>query len=422
MPGRKRDKKGRVLREGETCRSDGRYMFRYTDKHGNRHSVYSWRLVANDVTPPGKKNSPPLRDLEKKIRRDLEDQLDVCNTTTVDMAFESFMSIRPDLKETTKYNYKLLYDNIVRPVMGKEKLSSFRQTDIKRFYISLIQDKHYSVSTTLSVHNILRQVFEQAVCDQLIRINPARLAFTAVRRMPDAPQKKKVKSLTEQERKAFLEFVYKEAKFQRYANLMTVLLGTGLRIGEALGLRWEDCDFDDGTISVNHSLRYKCTEDKGYHFFVVSPKTPAGYRIIPMLESVRTALLREREKPRHGKPVTVDGYTDFVFLNGCGNPISATQIYDILGNIVSAYNSREQVMAKKEGREPILLPKFGPHVLRHTFCTWLCENESNLKVIQDVMGHKSIKTTMDVYTDATAKAKAASFAKLDSKFEVPKLV
>ena len=65
--------------------------------------------------------------------------------------------------------------------------------------------------------------------------------------------------------------------------------------------------------------------------------------------------------------------------------------------------------AKKEHREPVLLPNFSAHSLRHTFCTRLCERETNLKVIQSIMGHKDIQTTMDIYAEATEEKKQETF-------------
>ena len=61
---------------------------------------------------------------------------------------------------------------------------------------------------------------------------------------------------------------------------------------------------------------------------------------------------------------------------------------------------------------------FSAHNLRHTFCTRLCENETNLKVIQEIMGHRNIETTMDVYNEATKEKKMSSFANLEGKIRV----
>ena len=74
--------------------------------------------------------------------------------------------------------------------------------------------------------------------------------------------------------------------------------------------------------------------------------------------------------------------------------------------------------AAKERREPILIPHFSCHSLRHTFCTRFCENETDLKIIQEIMGHADISTTMNVYNEATKERKQASFARLEGKIKI----
>lgn len=86
--------------------------------------------------------------------------------------------------------------------------------------------------------------------------------------------------------------------------------------------------------------------------------------------------------------------------------------------IYKAYNEQETKQAKKENREPILIPHFSVHNLRHTFCTRFCENESNIKVIQDIMGHSDITTTMNIYAEATEKKKQESFKNLEGKIKI----
>lgn len=75
-------------------------------------------------------------------------------------------------------------------------------------------------------------------------------------------------------------------------------------------------------------------------------------------------------------------------------------------------------LAEKEEREAILIPPFSCHNLRHTFCTQYCENETNLKVIQEIMGHKDIATTMEIYAEATKDAKVKSFKNLEWKMKI----
>lgn len=87
-------------------------------------------------------------------------------------------------------------------------------------------------------------------------------------------------------------------------------------------------------------------------------------------------------------------------------------------SIVKKYNKQELVEAKSENREANLLPKFSVHNLRHTFCTRLCKNETNLKIIQEIMGHSSVQVTMDIYNEVNTEQKVASFINLDGKFGI----
>ena len=129
MPSKRKDCKGRILRNGEVQRRDGMYMFRYTDPDGKRKAVYSWKLVSTDKVPEGKKCVMALRDIERQIQRDLEDGIRAgeANTITVNALFKSFMDLRTDLKETTRCNYICLYDKQVRDELGGLKfgVSSF---------------------------------------------------------------------------------------------------------------------------------------------------------------------------------------------------------------------------------------------------------------------------------------------------------
>ena len=114
----------------------------------------------------------------------------------------------------------------------------------------------------------------------------------------------------------------------------------------------------------------------------------------------------------------IDGISDFVFLNRFGQPQNPQTVNRAIKRISVAYNEAELEKAEKEKREPQLLPPFSCHNLRHTFCTRLCENETNLKIIQDIMGHKDISTTMEIYAEATKEAKAHSFANLNGKLGI----
>ena len=190
-----------------------------------------------------------------------------------------------------------------------------------------------------------------------------------------------------------------------------------MRIGECLGLRWDDLDFDKRTISVNHNLTDRPYEDRSCAKHIQTPKTKAGERTIPMLDEVFDSFLEEYEiqKVMGYKSETIDGYTNFVFLTSGGSVITASSVNRVLHHITDDYNAEETKKAKEESRNPLLLPSFSAHNLRHTFCTRLCENETNLKVIQSVMGHSDITTTMDIYAEATDEKKQEIIANLRGK-------
>lgn len=421
MSVKRKDSKGRVLRNGEAQRPDGRYMFRYTDSWGERQTVYSWKLVETDKVPDGKKCDKSLREMEKQIQRDLDDGIKTrdANNTTVEDMFQLFISSRKDLKETSRCSYIWLYNSLIKAVLGSRRIGTVKYSDIQRFYIDLLKEQEYSYHTVQLIQAILYQLFEIAVMDNIIRTNPADKALQKVKRVTNIEQTKR-HALTEDEQTRFVDFVYSSSVYKKWGNLFTVLLGTGLRIGEALGLRWQDCDFDTNIINVNHTILYAPNaETMKYEYRISTPKTASGTRIVPMFNDVKNALIAEMksQNPRHDK-FSVDGYTDFIFLNRSGRVYTPPSIVGAMQRIINSYNAKENALALQECRQPNILPQFSPHNLRHTFCTRLCENEQNIKVIQEVMGHSNITTTMDVYNEATMAKKQASFKGIEGRIKL----
>ena len=203
-------------------------------------------------------------------------------------------------------------------------------------------------------------------------------------------------------------------------NYVAVMLGTGLRVGEVTGLRWCDIDLEDGIIDVNHTLVYydhRTSEGKkGCYFNVNTPKTEAGNRQVPMLDFVKEAFVMEKERQEllgvHCE-ATIDGYTDFIFLNRFGQPQHQSTLNKAIRRIIRDCNDEQ--FLKTENPE-VLLPHFSCHSLRHTFTTRMCEAGVNIKVIQDTLGHKDITTTLNIYTDVTKELKRTEFDGLDKYF------
>ncbi len=421
MSEKRRDSKGRLLQAGERQRSDGMYEFRYLDNLGKKHSVYSWKLVSTDKIPAGKRCKEPLRDMERKIARDLEDGVDAIWTsrTTLNDCFDEYIETKYELKPSTRTNYRYMYNKFVRGDLGCKKIGSITYSDVKKFYIHLINDIGFKLGTLGNVHNILHPVFTIAVRDGKIRINPSDSVMAEIKKSHNWTSSKR-HALTIPQQEAFINFCANSNRYKHWLPLFTVLLGTGCRVGELAGLRWDDCDFENNMISVNHSLLYRAQDNGSSKFYISTPKTKAGERIIPMLSAVKNALLQEHKRQkRHGFSKTViDGYSGFVFVDKCGHVMTPSRINQVIKRICGYYNAKEKESAKLEQREPILLPYFSAHNLRHTFCTRFCENETNIKVIQEIMGHADISTTMNIYNEATMEKKKESFSNLDGKIKI----
>ena len=156
----------------------------------------------------------------------------------------------------------------------------------------------------------------------------------------------------------------------------------------------------------------------GCYFNVNTTKTPASMRQVPMLGFVKEAFEHEKQKQEdlglHCE-VTIDGYTDFIFINRFGQAQHQATLNKAIRRIIRDCND-EQFLHSDE--PDVLLPHFSCHSLRHTFTTRMCEAGVNIKVIQDALGHSDISTTLNIYADVTKEMKAAEFKGLDSYFKV----
>lgn len=421
MSEKKRDNKGRILRQGERQREDGRYEYRYKDIKGNTHSIYSWKLVETDKLPRGKKSSEPLRELEKQVKRDLEDGLNSfsAHKITLDDFFDDYIETKYELKQSTRTNYKYMYKKYVHEELGHKALASIKYSNIKKFYVHLIKDIGFKPNSMEIINTILHPIFATAVRDELIRINPTDGVMAEIKKSHDW-EKPKRHALTENQQSAFISYISNNRKYRHWLSVFTVLLGTGCRVGEIVGLRWEDCDFDENMISINHNLIYRQQDSGKCEYHITTPKSKAGIRIIPMLSEVKEALLKEKSNQMQTgfNHTVIDGYKGFIFKNRYGNCLNAHCINRAIERISRDYNKEESKKAEKEKREPELLPHFSVHNLRHTFCTRFCENETNLKIIQEIMGHADISTTMNIYNEATRDKKIESFANLEGKIKI----
>lgn len=408
----RKDNRGRALRKGEIQRSlDGTYVYSYTDPFGKRRYIYAQDLRT-------------LREREDKLKKDQLDGLDVymAGNATLNFVFDRYMSTKYDLRKTTRSNYNYMYDHFVREGFGTRKIGEIRYSDVKYFYYYLLNECGLQANTVDTIHTILHPTFQLAVRDEIIRINPSDGVMAEIKKK--AGKNKGIRhALTVEQQRAFMTYTADSPIYCHWLPLFTVLLGTGCRIGEIVGLRWEDLDYENRTISINHSVTYYARgngKTRKSEFAVSLPKTEAGIRTVPMMDAVYEAFQEEYEAQKENgfNSTVIDGMTGFVFCNRFGNIHNPQTVNRTIKRILENYNAEEVVKAKREKRKPVIIPHFSCHHLRHTFCTRFCENETNIKVIQAVMGHANIETTMDIYAEVTDLKKKEAIENLSQKLDV----
>lgn len=406
----RKDLRGRALRKGEVQRaSDKRYVYTYTDPLGRRKYIYARDLAT-------------LREKEKELMKNQLDGLDVyvAGRATINNVFDRYMAIKHNLRDSTRSNYLYTYNHFVRDNFGLKLIADIKFSDVLQYYNHLLHEQDLSLGTLDTIHCLLHPTFQLAVRDQVIRNNPSDGVMKEISKQ--SGKNRGVRhALTLEQQRAFMEYVANHPVYYHWWSLFTVLLGTGCRIGEALGLRWEDLDFENRVISINHSLVYYPTaKERKSVMRIVKPKTEAGIRTIPMLDVVYDAFqmeLEEQEETGFNTDV-IDGMTGFVFKNRYGGVPNYNTVNQAIKRIISSHNADEVIIAKREKREPVIIPNFSCHHFRHTFATRLCEVENNLKVIQSIMGHRNIETTMDVYAEATDRKKKESMDNLSAKLDI----
>ena len=391
---RRKDKKNRVLKEGEYQRSCGTYEFKWRDKSGGRHSISAVTLEE-------------LREKELDVLRDVLDGVKADkNNLTINDLYNSWVQLKRGLKDNTFSNYKYMYTMFVEPDFGKRKIVDLKRSDIRSFYNYLADERHVQINTIDCIHTVLHQVLELGVEDDYLRYNPSDNALKELKKARNFEVTKR-RALTVPEQELFEAYLSKQGQYHRWYPIFIIMLWTGMRVGEVTGLRWCDIDLEDDTISVNHTLvYYDKRNDERCTFAINTPKTAAGERIIPMLPKVKEAFLMEKQYQEEcglESRAVVDGYRDFIFINRFGNVQHQGTLNKALSRIVRDCNF--EILDKPHKKDTVILPKFSNHSLRHTFTTRMCEAGVNLKVMQEILGHADAETTMDIYAEATKELK-----------------
>ena len=393
MSEKRRDNKGRILRTGESQRKDGRYAYKYIDAFGKPQFVYSWKLVATDKTPAGKRDVPALRDKVKEISRDLEDGIDtIGKKMTVCQLYAKQNGLRKNVKHGTKKGRDYLMGLLQDDPFGVKSIDTVKQSDAKEWVIRM-NEKGFAFQTISNFKRSLKAAFYTAIEDDCIRKNPFNFALDTV--IEDDRERKA--ALTPKQEENLLAFMEQDAVYKKYRDEVIILLGTGLRISEFCGLTTA-LDFKNRQINVDHQL----LRDADIGYYIETPKTKNGIRQIPMSREVYQALKRVLKNRGNAAPFSVEGYKNFLFLKNDGMPKVSANYDSMLKGLVKKYN--------KQNKEQ--LPNITPHILRHTFCTRLANAGMNPKALQYIMGHANITMTLNYYAHATYDSAKAEMERL----------
>ena len=369
----------RELGRGISQRSDGRYHARAIVK-GQKVELYG-------------------RDL-KQLKIDFEtakaEALKGETTVNKNMKLEEFIETwfrdykSQRLKsEISRNSYYRRLKNTYVSILGQKNVCDILHLDIQNATNTLIE-KGYTHRTVREALGALREAMNIAVVNRLILQNP--VVNINIRKENEAMQERRV--LENWEMPLFIE----EARRDWFYEMFMIMLSSGLRVGEASALCWEDINFRDKTINVNKSMSFGYVNGKKLEI-VSSPKSQASYRSIPFFGETEELLKAQKQKQDALKEKLGDRWRarpelgNIVFCTSLGSAASRYAISHSLEKIQRNMKLKENLSAEIEGRESRIVRHLHPHCLRHSFCTRCWEKQMNPSVIQALMGHSDFQVT-----------------------------
>ena len=356
----KRFAKGRVkLKEGEYQRPNGTFEYKWTDRFGKRHSVYA-------------KTIPALRAKEEKILRDTLDGIGyVDRNQTINSYFAVWKKIKSGIRESTFITYLRLYQRYIEPQFGNTVLKDLSYSKVVMFYKDLIEKRGLSVSSASNVNVVLGMILDLAIKDGALRTNPCTGAMKELQRKY-ADTVKEVKALTSTEQALFEDFISKPGIFHCLEPIITVMLYTGMRVGEVVALKHSD--FDGMSVRVQRSeTRYRLPSGRYEYVVQDHPKTDAGFRTIIIPDSYKWVV----DKLKRCNP-----FGEWLFVKRDKKTRITT----------NTIRTRVRGICKE-----LDIPVRSSHKIRKTYGTILLDNNIDSKLIQSQMGHTNIQVTENYY-------------------------
>lgn len=416
MVEKRRDKKGRILRIGESQRTDGRYMYRHMDCSGEYQTIYSWRLVETDPHPKGKRQEDALRTKEEQIEENNRNLIsNISSNMTLNELFEHYVKMqtkRKKIKKRTSENYVGIWNkNLYDLPMASMPIGKIRKTHILDTYQQM-QVNGVGNGSIILLHKVLNAMFNYAESEDMVRKNYAKGCTKEL-----GIYNNKREALTIEQQEDFLELVEHSQELSWYYNLFVFFFETGCRCGESIGLTWSDVDFHKRFIKIDHQLIYELDENDERRFQVVDPKTIKSIRKVPLsMRALQALKMQKKQMQKAGylENHIIDDHSGFVFLREDGQLLNAGRLDLLIHRIVYECNARKIANAIKSDTEPELLPNISTHILRHTACTRMAEKGMDQRTLQEIMGHQNLALTMKVYNHVDEKRMRDEMDKLDA--------
>jgi integrase len=306
----------------------------------------------------------------KQLRRQFDDGLTVPDAgLKLEALFERWFEdvLRHQVAPSTFSNYRALTVKHIVPALGKKKISALMVTDVDRLLSSKI-DSGLSTSTVRRIRAVLSQCLDQGIRWGVVSRNVASHS-----RAP-RETRKEGRTLSPEQAKQFLAYL----KGHRNEALYAVMLSTGLRRGEALGLMWKDLDRDSGVLQIRRQLKRE-----GGTLVTADTKTSRSRRSVNLPPPMLKALLWHERRQETERTALGTSWinTDFIFTSAVGTPIDPRNFYREFTKIC-----RDAGMGD-----------WHPHELRHSAASLMLAQGVKLQVVSQVLGHASIRMTADVY-------------------------
>jgi integrase len=376
-----RDDSGQLL--PHRCRGTWAYQIDYVRDSGGRR-----KQITKGGFPTKAAAKAALQDLAAVLMSDVD-----VHSITVGQYLEDWLAGKHALKPKTVALYRSALDHYLIRHLGTIRLLELRPHHLDRFYAAIaigIRGRPLNPSSIRRIHAALRSALNTAVRRRLVPYNPA----LHIELAPENP--KRPKPWTAEQAQAFL----RETSHERLATLYRLMLVTGLRRGEAIGLRWEDVDLDGRCLFVVQQI----TEVRG-KAVVGTPKTKRGTRVVPLDAATADQLWHHRETQLLDKSAWGPAWNDqgLVFTREDGR------------HLRPEYVTRHFLkLARDAGLPPIRL-----HDLRHTNASLALAAGVELKVVSERLGHSTTTITADLYTHVHRAIGRAAADKIASVLEPP---